>query len=152
MADNQDDKGFASIDDLFATSIDDLADLPSFETPPPGSYILKITMDAKEVADKPAVEALLEVVETVELKDPVNTVAVPVGTKFSTVFFIDNKFGLGNLKKILKPFAEHFGKTNLGELIRDDMTELTIACNVKNRKDKKDPDRVYGSVTDIIVQ
>jgi hypothetical protein len=144
---------FASVDDLFNSSIDDLADLPSFEVPPAGSYILEVTCDVKEVAGKQAVEASLTVIETVELADPA---AEPVkdGTVFSTLFFLDNKFGVGKLKQFLKPFGAHFNDTNIGNLVRDHVKQVTIAGTVLNRKAKKDsedPDRIYGSVANISV-
>jgi ribosomal protein L23 len=141
---------FASADALFALDLDDLADLASFETPAPGSYILTVSMDTKKINQKDAVEASFEVVEVVELKNKDDKAVVP-GTKFSTAFFIDNEFGVGNLKKFLVPFAAHFGNTNIGALIRDDMKNVTIACIVKNRKDKTDPEKVYASVDNISV-
>lgn len=142
---------FSSIDDLFSTSIDDLADLPSFETPAPGAYILKASADTKKINDKDAIEASFEVVEVIELKNATDKAVVP-GTKFSTAFFLDNEFAIGNLKKFLAPFAQHFGKTNIGDLIREDMKDVLIAATVTNRKDKNDPEKVYASVTNISVQ
>lgn len=143
-------KSFSSVDDLFNASIDDLADLPSFETPPAGSYILSVTTDVKTINDKQCVEASITVVETVELKD---SAATPVadGTKFSQLFMLDNEFGVGNLKKFLKPFADHFGTSNIGQLVRDEVKDITISALVKTRADKNDPDKVYGSLTNISV-
>lgn len=141
---------FNSIDDLFNANLDDLADLPSFETPPPGSYILTVSADSKKINNKDAVEAAFEVVETVELKDSTSK-AVPVGTKFSTAFFLDNEFAVGNLKKFLAPFSVHFGNQDIGRLIRDDIKNITIAAVVKNRKDKTDPEKVYADVVNITV-
>lgn len=139
-----------SLDSLFSANLDDLADLPSFETPAPGSYILTVSMDTKQINNKDAIEAAFEVVEVVELANPSDK-AVPAGTKFSTAFFLDNEFGLGNLKKFLAPFSAHFGQGNIGTLIRDDMKNVQIACSVKNRKDKNDPSKVYASVDNITV-
>lgn len=141
---------FTSADALFSQDLDDLADLPSFETPAPGSYILNVTCDSKTIANKPAIEAAFEVVEVVELKNAEDK-AVPAGTKFSTAFFLDNEYGVGNLKKFLMPFSAHFGNTNIGNLIRDDLKNVTIAAIVKNRKDKTDPEKVYASVENISV-
>lgn len=143
-------KTFDKVEDLFSASIDDLADLAAFETPPAGSYILSVTTDVKEINGKQAVEASFVVVETVELKDPA---AKPVanGTKFSTAFMLNNEFGVGKLKDFLKPFATHYGNSNIGELIRDEIKDVTIACTVTNRKDKEDPDKIYGGVKNITV-
>jgi hypothetical protein len=143
-------KTIANLDDLFTANLDDLADLASFETPPPGAYILRVSMEPKEINKKSAIEAAFEVVETVELTDD-NDKPVVNGTKFSIAFFLDNEFGVGNMKKFLQPFAQHFGHGSIGQLIREDIKDLTISAVVKNRKDKNDPDRVHASVSNISV-
>lgn len=141
-------KSAASIEDLFAASIDDIADLPSFEVPVKGSYIFDVSAEIKKVNDKDVVEASYVVVELVEPAVPGET-AVP-GTKFSTIFMIDNEFGIGNLKKFLKPFADHFGNSNVGALIQEIKT-LRVAATLGHRKDKNDPDKVYALVSNITV-
>lgn len=141
---------FADIGDLFSSSLDDLADLPSFETPPAGSYVLNASTDVKEINGKQTVEASFTVVETVELKES-NANPVAVGTKFSMLFMLDNKFGVGKLKDFLKPFAVHFNNNNIGELVLAEIKDVMIACTVTNRKDKEDPDRIYGGVKNIVI-
>lgn len=142
-------KSFSSMESLFSASIDDLADLPAFEAPPPGSYILSVTLDVKRISEKDAVEASFAVVETGELSDATNKPVAP-GTKFSTAFFIENEFGLGNLKKFLVPFQEHFGAANIGALVGE-IKDVTISGLITNRKDKNDPDKKYASVSNITV-
>lgn len=134
---------------LFAADLDDLADLPSFETPPPGSYILRATVNLKQINKKDAVEASFEVMETVELASP-DSAPVAVGTKFSTAFFLDNEYGVGNMKKFLAPFGAHFGIVNIGNLIQE-IKDIDIACTVKNRKDKNDETKVYATVENISI-
>lgn len=141
-------KSVASINDLFAASIDDIADLPSYEVPVEGSYIFTVSAEVKKVNDKDVVEASYVVQELVEPRDPAGT-AVP-GTKFSTIFMIDNEYGIGNLKKFLTPFAAHFSNNNVGELIGE-IKEVSIAATLKHRKDKNDPDKVYAVVSNITV-
>lgn len=141
---------FTSTDELFAMSLDDLADLPSFETPPAGAYILDVSCDVKTINDKPAVEASFIVVETVELKDQ-NATPVADGTKFSTAFLLGNKYGVGNMKKFLKPFGAHFEENSIEKLVRDVVKDVRIAATVTNRVDKEDPDKIYGGVKDITV-
>jgi hypothetical protein len=143
-------KKFAASADLFNASIDDLADLPGFETPPAGSYVLEVSTDVKNLSGKDAVEASFTVVETVELDDAAG-VPVANGTKFSTLFMLDNEFGVGNLKKFLAPFSAHFGEPNIGKLVGEVVKNVSISGLVKNRKDKADPEKVYGSVTNITV-
>jgi hypothetical protein len=145
-------KEFTSIESLLDANLDDLADLPAFEAPPPGAYILSVNMDVKKVNDKDAVEAAITVVETVELEDKSGeTKEVAVGTKTSQLFMIDNEFGVGKLKTFLKPFAAHFGTNKIGELVRDHVKDVTISATIKNRKDKTDPDKVYASFHNISV-
>lgn len=142
---------FASIDDLFSQSIDDLADLPSFEVPPPGFYILDVTTVVKTVNDNDVIEADFTVVETVELSDSMSTAPVAAGTRFGILFMLNNKFGIGKLKEFLKPFGEHFEENSIERLVRDVISGVRISCEVKNRKDKNDPDRVYATVHGITV-
>lgn len=146
-------EGFDSVDDLLNANLDDLADLPAFETPPPGAYVLGVTFDVKEVNGKNAIEASYSVKETVELEDKSGeTKAVHADTKFSQLFMLDNKFGVGNLKLALAPYAQHFGVNNIGALIRENLKEeVLISATIKNRKDKNDPDRVYASVANVMV-
>lgn len=146
-------EGFDSVDDLLNANLDDLADLPAFETPPPGAYVLGATFDVKEVNGKNAVEASYSVKETVELEDKSGeTKAVPANTKFSQLFMLDNKIGVGNLKRALAPYAQHFGVKNIGALIRENLKEeVLISATLKNRKDKNDPDRLYASVANVMV-
>lgn len=133
-----------SMDDLLSKSLDDLDDLPSFETPPVGAYVLRVTTDQKEVNGKAAIEAKFTVVETVELKDP-QIKPVAADTQFSTLFTL-NEFGVGKLKEFCAPFGEHFNTKNIGELVRDHIKDVTISAYVGNRKDKEDPEKVYATV------
>lgn len=142
---------FANLDDLFAADLDDIADLPSFATPPKGSYIGRVTTDVKEINNKGAVEATFEVVETVELENPETDVAPAVGTKFSTAFMLGNAISEGKLKQFLAPFAAHFDTTNVGQLVRDEIKEVTIAFVLKHRVDKEDKEKVYPDVRMITV-
>lgn len=149
MSSNDEAKVFSSVDDLFAASIDDLADLPAFEVPPAGAYILRVTCSPKVINEKPAVEAAFEVIETVELSDAKDNPAAP-GTKFSMAFMVQNEFGVGKLKQFLAPFQEHFQQGNIGALIAE-IKDIQIAATLKVRKDKEDPDKKYANVTNITV-
>lgn len=143
-------KSFDSIDDLFASSLDDLADLASFEVPPKGAYVFNVTTDIKKINDDDYVEASFEVVETVELEDK-DAAICAVGTKFNMIFAINNEFGVGKLKKFLAPFGKHFGTGNVGELVRDHVKSVTVAGVLKHRKSKNDEDKVYADVQNLSV-
>lgn len=147
---SEDEVQFQSLDELFGASLDDIADLAEFETPKPGAYVLKVGMETKKINDKQAVIANFEVLETVELKNP-DDVAPKPGTKFNVAFILGNNISTGRLKQFLMPFAEKFGNTNIGELIRDVVKDVQIAANITNRADKEDPEKVYAGIKNIIV-
>lgn len=159
MAEAQKEAQFKGLEDLFDADIEDIADLPAFETPPPGAYLLRVSTSTKEINDKPAVVADFEVVETVELKiqdesDKKYRAPVKEGTKFGVAFILGHPVSEGRLKQFLVPFAEHFGvkgKGSIGILVRDTVKEVTIAATITNRADKEDPEIVYAGVKNIQV-
>jgi hypothetical protein len=158
MADNKEAQ-FKGLEDLFDADLEDIADLAGFETPPAGSYILKVSTDTKEINDKPSVVANFEVVETVELKypdadDKKYRPPVKNGTQFSSAYILGNAVAEGRLKQFLVPFSEHFGikgKGSTGILIRDTIKDVVIAATVTNRADKEDPDIIYAGIKNIQV-
>jgi hypothetical protein len=145
---------FDSLDDLFAASLDDIADLASFATPPKGAYIATVSTDTKEINGKGAVEAAFTIIETVELEEPeTDTIPAP-GTKFSIAFILGNNIAEGKLKQFIAPFAEHFEDTGpgcIGRLVREEIKEITIAFTMKHRKDKEDKDKVYPDIRNISI-
>lgn len=134
------------IEDLMDASIDDLADMPAFVVPPIGHYKLQVSLERKVVNDKPCIEGKFVVQETLELR---NTAEAPceVGTKFSTLYQMDNEFGQGNFKGFISPIVAGLGLQGqkLAEVIGK-VQNITIAATLKHRKDKNDPDRVYANV------
>lgn len=156
MADNKEAQ-FSSLEDLFEADLEDIADLAGFETPPAGSYILKVSTETKEINDKPSVVANFEVVETVELKYPDSEdkkyrPPVKDGTMFSSAYILGNAVAEGRLKQFLAPFGEHFGvkgKGSVGILVRDTIKDVVIAATVTNRADKEDPEIIYAGIKNI---
>lgn len=144
------DAKFGNLEDLFAASLDDIADLASFETPPKGVYIGSVSCDVKEINSKPAVEASFVVVETVELENAADK-PVAAGTKFSTAFILGNSISEGKLKQFLAPFAAAFGTNNVGELVRDRIKDVSISFVLKHRADKEDKEKFYPDVRNITV-
>lgn len=137
---------FATLDALMATSIDDIADLPGFEVPVEGSYILEVSLETKVVKDNPGVEVNYTVVELVEPAEPGGT-AVP-GTKFSSFYAVNNEYSVGNLKKVLVTFADFAGSKEAGPII-EAVKGVKVAATLKHRKDKSDPSKIYANVTNI---
>lgn len=141
---------FGDLDALFGASLDDIADLPSYETPSKGAYIFSVTTNTKEIGGKPAVEAEYTVVETVELETGETKVAA-VGTKFSTAFILGNSISEGKLKEFLTPFGAHFGTGSIGELVRDHIKDVIISATLKHRIDKTDKEKIYPDVKNITI-
>ena len=80
-------------------NFDDLPDLAGYALPDPGRYNVRVSLAEKTVNEKDCVEAEFTVTRVVEqaegAKPPV------IGDKFSTLFMLDNEYGVGNLKKFL---------------------------------------------------
>lgn len=137
--------------DMLDKDLDDIEELAGFEVPVNGMYTLKFKMELKVVNDKDAAEAKLEVIECLEQNDSEETSTKP-GTMFSVLFFVDNGIAMSNLRKFLTPFAEHFSEGNVLKLCVDHLKEeVVISAKVKRKADRKDADKFYADVTDIVV-
>lgn len=136
---------------LLDKSIDDIEDLAGFEVPVNGLYTLKFTTAIKVVNNKDAVEANFEVIDCIEQQDP-NEVATKPGTKFSTLFMLDNEIAAGRMKALIAPIAEHFNERNLGTLITETIKDLVVVAKVKRRADKEDKEKFYADVSGLVVE
>lgn len=137
------------VTDLLDADLDDLEDLPEFKPFEPGAHKVLATFEEKEINGKKAVELAFKLVETLELTDPQGTPDVP-GTECNMAFFLHNKFGVGNLKKMAKPFAVAFELSTTRQVIKNvDDVECLILTSTK--KDKTDPDRLYLNVKELQV-
>jgi hypothetical protein len=148
-------KEFESIESLLDTDLTDLADLADFKVPAAGRYALSVDVEHKDINGHPAIVFNYSVLETLELANPEDA-APTIGDKFGENFNVDNEFGVGKLKKALKPYAENFSVNNIGELLGM-LDGLVIHGTVKRREDKKATDddgkpRVYGSVVNVEIQ
>lgn len=138
--------------DLLDKNLTDIEDLPSFEVPPRGTYTFLVNAGTKKVNGHPCVTLDYEVVDTIQLADPTKDKAPVPGSKFNSLFMLDNEFGEGNMKKNLAPYAEFFGTDNVKVLVKEKIQNVVIQGSVKHRKDKDDPDRVYGEVKNVTIQ
>lgn len=142
-----------SMDDLLAGSIDDIIDLPGFEVPQPGQYVLDVVFAQKTVNDAKLIEASYTVVETLELADPTNTPPL-VGTKFSQLFDPKNIYALDNFKKVSSPIYQMLGCGGWSDFFRAAVVPARIAATVKRRKDKRpdaDPDKFFADVKNVMI-
>lgn len=131
-------------------------DLPTFETPPAGAYLLTVSLERKEINAAKYVEARYVIDETVELKNPSDT-PVPNGSIFSELFSVDPTivFASGQkavefTKQYIKQYFDFAGSTKLGDITAA-VQNVKISCTISNRRDKKDPDVVRASTKNVSV-
>lgn len=125
------------LDNLLDANLDDLADLPEFKPFPNGAYRVTIEFECKEVNKHPSVELKLTCVETLELSDAAADVPVEAGTQCSVLYMLDNEYGQGTLKEVLKPLAIHLGVTKVTELMECAKgTEVLVVTKQRQSKDK----------------
>lgn len=136
--------------DLLNKNLAEIEDLPSFEVPPKGAYVMLLTAGTKYVNAKPAVTIDMEVVSTVQLANPQDKPVVD-GSKTGVMFFL-NEDGLPYLKKFLTPFAAHFNTDNIRELVTEKIQNLVCGVTMDHRVDKSDKSKVYANPKNITIQ
>lgn len=141
---------------LLDKTLDDIEDLPGFEVPVNGRYLLKANRKFKTINEKICAEITLEVMECLK-KDNDNDADTIPGTKFSQLFFLTGeeeavKTSLGMLKQFAKPIGEHFGEDNLKTIVKDHVVDLLLAATCVRRKDTKNPEIFRARLSNIAVQ
>lgn len=124
-------------DDILDQNLEDLQDLPAFEVPPAGAYNATIKgAEEKDINDHPAVEVKFVLNEVMELANPEDTPPA-AGTETSIIYMMDNEFGVGNFKELLKPIAAATGISKTRELV-DAMKgmQVLLVTKVRQNKDK----------------
>lgn len=136
------------MNDLLDANIEDLADLPEFAVLPDGHLKGIIKWEQKEVNSKPAIELKVTVTEVIELSDP--TAEVPdSGLEGNVLFMLDNEYGQGKLKAILKPLAAVAGGGSMREVMEASQG-MEIEFISKHSTKKNDPSVKYSGITKII--
>lgn len=149
---------------LLDRDLETIEDLPGFEVPSNGEYLLKLTTSIKPVNGSVTVETSYEVVECVK-KDNETDPDATVGTKFSNIYTIDaqkhandptkkaesEKLGFGKLKELVAGVAESTGEGNLLVLVRDTLASALVRANVSRRQDKEDKERFYPIVKNLML-
>lgn len=130
--------------DLLDKTIDEIEDLPGFEVPVNGRYLLKANRKFKKVNDKACVEVEFEVMECLKQNDDSESATVP-GTKFSQLFFLSGddeavRISVGMLKQLVKPLAEKTGVKNMLSLVREELKDWLMMATVTRRQDRKNPE------------
>ena len=137
------------LDSILDSSIDDLADLPEFGVYPNGVHKVIIQWESKTVNNKPALELKMKAVETVELSNPAADKPLETGAEGSVLYFLDNEFGQGKMKAVMKALAVSLGTSSIKETIEaSGGMEVQVVCKVRQNKDKT---QSYTDVTKVIV-
>jgi len=139
----------ANIDSLLAMSLDDLPDLPEFKVYPAGAHRVTMKFEKKQIGTHPAVEAKFTMIATEELTDPAKDQPVDAGTESSVAYMLDNEFGLGNFKELMKPLAAHFGLSSIPEIM-EAAANLEVVIVTKTRQNKEKT-QTYLEITQLIV-
>lgn len=124
------------LDALFDMTLDDLADLPEFMVFPAGAHKVTINIERKVVNEHPSAELKMTVVQTLEMADATAT-PLAAGTESSVLYMMDNEFGQGKFKNMIKPIMEHFSTTSVLEAIQKSAgLEVVVVTKVRQNKDK----------------
>jgi hypothetical protein len=140
----------SDLDTLLDATLDDLEDLPEYKTYPPGAHKVTATLEAKEINKKPAIELSFKYLEVMELVDA-DAVAPVAGDESSTLFFLDNEYGRGNLKNALAAFLEFAGADSTNREIVAAVKDVECVILTSYGKNKNDPDKPYLNVKEISV-
>jgi len=140
---------------LLDKTLDEIEDLPGFEVPVNGRYLLKANRKIKKINDKAAVEVTLEVMECLKKNNDADEDTV-VGTKFSQLYFLEGdedaiRISVGMLKQFVKPLAERVGEANMKVLIKDHLKDVLYGATVTRRKDNKNPEVFRARLSDLEV-
>jgi hypothetical protein len=137
------------LDSILDSSIDDLADLPEFAVFPNGVHRVIINFEQKEVNKHPSIELQMKAIETVELANPAADTPLVAGAESSVLFMLDNEFGQGKFKSIVKVLAAALGTSTIKDTVEAAAgMEVQVVCKVRQNKDKT---QSYTDVTKVIV-
>lgn len=137
------------LDSILDSSIDDLADLPEFAIFPAGVHKVIIEFESKEVNKHPCVELKMKAVETIELANPAEDQPLEANAEGSVLFMLDNEFGQGKFKSIIKQLAGALGTSKISDTVEAAKgMEVQVVTKVRQNKDKS---QSYTDVTKLIV-
>lgn len=131
-------------------SLDDLPDLPGFVTFPTGAYKIRLEegLVRKTVGEHETVECRMTLVEVLEIPNAEEASEVKQNDVCSTLFMLDNEFGLGKLKLFATPIAKHLGVKRLPEILAGSKgLELIVAG--KRTTSKKDKDATFFNIVNV---
>lgn len=137
-----------SIDSLLDSQIDDLADLPEFAVFPNGVHKVSIKWESKEVNKHPCLELKMTAIETVELSNAADT-PLAAGTESSVLYMLDNEFGQGKMKEVMKVLSGACGTKSIKETMEaSNGMEIQVVTKVRQNKEKT---QSYTDVVSVIL-
>jgi len=137
------------LNSLLDANLDDLADLPEFGTYPAGEHKVTIKFEEKTVNNHPCIELQMVAIETEELANPNEDAPLTPGAQGSVLYMLDNEFGQGKLKQVIKPLAVSMGVSSLRQVVEGAAgMEVTVVTKVRQNKDKT---QSYTDVSKIII-
>lgn len=156
QADATDDEFDDEALDLLDKTLDEIDDLPGFDVPVNGRYLLKANAAMRTINDKAAVEIGLEMMECLKKDNDMDEDSV-VGSKFSQLYFLAGeedsvKISVGLLKQFCKPIGAHFDEANLKTIVKEHIKDLLISATVVRRKDKSNPEIFRARLSNIQVE
>jgi hypothetical protein len=142
----------SDLDNLLDATLDDLEDLPEFKPFAAGAHSVKASFEGKDVGGKSCIELSFVMIEVLELADPATPEKdIPKeGDQSSTLFFLDNEYGRGNLKKCAAPFAEALNLTSIRDVV-EQVKDVECALISTITTDKHDVTKQYLNVKEIQV-
>ena len=141
------------IDALLDGTLDDLADLPAFKVFPEGAYTGTITMAAKKMGENNGVEMKFKCVTVEELADPASLDKPVEGDETSIGFMLNNEFGQGALKEVLKSLRSGLGipDSASNREVMEQAAGATVLAVFKVRADKTDANKKYQGLKSVSV-
>lgn len=136
--------------DLLDASVEELAELESFEPFPAGTYRVSLRWEKKEINDKPAVELKFLNKEVIELSD-INAEPVAEEREGSVTFYLYkndgsiNSVGQGQLRKVVETLRESFGGDTTSEIM-DNSEGAEVIATFKVKTNDKGSQNVIQSL------
>lgn len=147
------------IDALLDGTLDDLADMPTFKVPLPGTYMASIvSFEVKDVNGVKCPEIKLNFRELLEAADGVREEALAEQTlpleasqlfTFYTKEGKPNEMGQGQFKECCGSLKEATGAEKNSEIMAASKG-MDVAVTIKTRADKTDKDRLYMTIVSLI--
>jgi len=112
------------LDSLLDGTLDDLADLPTFEPYPAGAHRAFVSFEEKVINNKPAVELKLIGISTEELADPTEDKPIEPKQETQVLYILKkddgsvNEVSQGKLKEVLAPLGAATGESGLRKIMQ----------------------------------